>query len=404
MWRAVKFIIIAAVILVLAWWIGGLPGNVTASSGPYRVETSVPAALLILFLIALLFTVVLRVLGGIRRAPGGVIAWRGGRRQRLGELATQRGLVALAAGDAISARAEAARARKLLGDAPLVLLLVAESARLSGQAEQAQAAFRLLAHDKDLAFLGHRGLLRHSLAAEDHEEASAHAEAAERAYPGSAWLQAQKRELAVRRQDWGMALALTKAPAESAAFATAAARASSEPQRALAYARRAVKADPGLAPAVAAYAAALRQLGKARAAKKALLAGWKVAPHPMLAAAYLEPVVTPLERAQAAAELAAARPGHAESELVLAETALAARLTGEARRHAEVAIAAQGDDGRAANILANLDGRPGPAVSGAAWICTACQTRQTEWAPVCPHCQRPGTLTWLAKGAGTAPA
>ena len=131
MWRAVKFIVIAAVLLVLAWWIGGLPGNVTATSGPYRVETSVPAALLILFVIALLFTILLRLLGGIRRAPGGVVAWRGGRRQRLGELATQRGLVALAAGDIVSARSEAGRARKLLGDTPLALLLTAETARLA---------------------------------------------------------------------------------------------------------------------------------------------------------------------------------------------------------------------------------------------------------------------------------
>jgi HemY protein len=398
MWRAVKFIVIAAILLVLAWWIGGLPGNVTAISGPYRVETSVPAALLILVLIALLLTVLLRVLGGVRRAPGGVVAWRGGRRQRLGEIATQRGLVALAAGDVAAARAEAGRARKCLGDTPLVLLLTAEAARLAGKADQAQEAFRQLARDKDMGFLGHHGLLRHSLAAQDHEAAQDHALAAERAYPGSVWLQEQKKDLAVRQQDWGAALALTRKPAEIAAFATAAARASLTPQNTLAYAKKAVKADPGLAPAVVAYAAALRQAGKPRAAKKALAAGWKVAPHPMIAAAYLEPLATPLERAQAASELAAAHPGHAESELVLGETALAARLTGEARRHAEAALAAQGDDGRAADILARLEGKQAHAFSEAAWICEGCQTRCADWAPVCPHCQRSGTLVWQAKG------
>ncbi len=404
MWRAVKFIVIAAVLLVLAWWIGGLPGNVTATSGPYRVETSVPAALLILFVIAVLFTILLRLLGGIRRAPGGVVAWRGGRRQRLGELATQRGLVALAAGDIVAARSEAGRARKLLGDTPLALLLTAETARLSGMAEQAQQAFRLLAEDKEMGFLGHRGLLRHSLAVQDHEAARDHVVAAERAYPGSTWLQEQKKELAVRRQDWGTALSLARSPAEIAAFAIAAARDSGVPQHALAYAKKAVKAAPDLAPAVVAYAAALRQAGKARAAKKALLAGWKEAPHPLIAAAYLAPLATPLERAQAASELAAARPGHAESELILGETALEARLTGEARRHAEAALATHVDDGRAADILARLEGRPAHAGSESGWVCDACQMRCADWAPVCPSCQRPGTLQWRAKQPGTVSA
>ena len=402
MWRAVRFIIIAAVLLALAWWIGGLPGNVTATSGPYRIETSVPAALLILFVVALLLTVLLRVLGGIRRAPGGVVAWRGGRRQRLGEMATQRGLVALAAGDIASARAEAGRARKCLGDTPLVLLLTAETARLAGMAEQAQKAFRQLAQDKDMGFLGHHGLLRHSLVVRDDEAAHDHVLAAERAYPGSAWLQEQKKELAVRRQDWATALTMTRNPAEIAAFAIAAARASSTPRHALAYAKKAVKAVPDLAPAVVAYAAALRQAGKSRAANKALIAGWKAAPHPLIAAAYLEPLATPLERAQAASELAAARPGHAESELVLGETAFQARLTGEARRHAEAALAMHGDDGRATDILARLDGKPVQAPSDVAWVCGACQTRSADWVPVCPHCQRPGTLVWRAKQPGTA--
>ena len=197
-----------------------------------------------------------------------------------------------------AARAEAGRARKCLGDTPLVLLLTAETARLAGMAEQAQAAFRKLAQDKDMGFLGHHGLLRHSLAVQDHDAARDHVLAAERAYPGSAWLQEQKKELAVRRQDWGTALTLTRNQAEVAAFAVAAARDSSTPQHVLAYAKKAVKAAPGLAPAVVTYAAALRQVGKPRAAKKALIAGWKVAPHPLIADAYLEPLATPLERAQ----------------------------------------------------------------------------------------------------------
>ena len=121
------------------------------------------------------------------------------------------------------------------------------------------------------------------------------------------------------------------------------------------FAKQAVRADPTLAPGVVALADALNAAGKARAARRALLAGWKAQPHPLIAQAWFAPVATPIERAQAAAELAAANPGHAESELVLGETALAARLTGEARRHAEAAIAAGATDARADNILAALE-------------------------------------------------
>lgn len=394
MLRALKFIFIAAILLALAWWIGGLPGTLTAHSGPYTVETSVPAAILILFLLALFFTILLRVLGGIRRAPGGFGAWRGGRRQKLGEIATQRGLVALAAGDASAARAEAGRARKLLGDTPLVLLLTAEAARLSGLTDQAQAAFKQLTTHKDMAFLGHRGLLRHSMAAGDHDAAHGHARAAEDAYPGSNWLKTQRLDLAVRQQNWSAALALTKTPAEIAALATAAAQASTDRQRAIGYAKQAVKADPTLAPAVVALAKALRDAGKLRTAKRALLEGWKTAPNALIAQAYLAETPAPLERAQQAMELAAEKPGHPESELLLGETSLAARLTGEARRHAEAAIAAGATDGRAQNILAALDDKPPQPVTNPGWTCTACHAAQAAWTPVCPNCHNIGSLKW----------
>ena len=392
MLRAAKFMVLAAVFLALAWWIGGLPGDVTAHSGPYTVQTSVPAAILVLFLMAVLFTVLLRVLGGLRRAPGGFGAWRGGRRQKLGEVAVQRAFVALAAEDAVAARAEAGRARKLLGDTPLALLVTAEAARLSGQEEQAQEAFKLLTADKEMGFLGHRGLLRHSFAQGEHEVAHGHAARAETAYPGSPWLRAQRMDLAVARGDYPAALGLTREPAQVAALATAASQAGGS--QAVGYAKQAVKADPALAPAVLALVKALRDAGKPKAAQKALLAGWRAAPNRLLAEAYFAPGASLLERAQAAAELAGQKPGDAESELVLAQTALAAQLTGEARRHAEAAVAAGAKGGRAEAVLAVLDGKAAPALVPGGWVCAACQSAEAVWTPVCAHCRKIGTLQW----------
>ncbi|MDD2794498.1 heme biosynthesis HemY N-terminal domain-containing protein [Acidocella sp.] len=394
MLRAVKFILIAAVVLLLAWWIGGLPGSVSATSGSYTVETSVPAALLLLFLIALLFTVLLRVAGGLRRAPGGLSAWRGGRRHRLGEVAVQRGLVALAAEDAKAAWAEAGRAKKLLGDTPLVLLITAEAARLAGKAAEAQTAFGQLSQHEEMGFLGHRGLLRHHLEQGDHEAAKSHAAAAEVRYPGSAWVRARRLELALREQDFRAALGLTQAPAEVAALATAAAQTSTGKGQALSFAKQAVKADPKLAPAVVALAQALRDAGKPRAASKTLRAGWAAAPNPLIAQAYLAPVNGVIEQVQAAAELAAENPGHAESELLLAQTSLHAALPAEARRHVQAAIAAGATDARARDVLASLEGNPPGGGAKPAWVCSACHTPQENWAAVCPACHKPGTLAW----------
>jgi HemY protein len=156
-----------------------------------------------------------------------------------------------------------------------------------------------------------------------------------------------------------------------------------------------VKADPTLAAGIVAYANALFAAGKTRAARRALLAGWASAPNPLIGDAWLAPSATPIERAQAAAELAAAKPGHPESEMLLAQTSLAAQLTGEARRHAQAAISAGSTDGRAAAILATLDGKPSAALAPG-WVCTACHAASPDWSPACQYCHEPASLAWQA--------
>ena len=397
MLTAVKFLLLAAVLLALAWWVGGLPGDVTAHAGAYTITTSTPAALLLLFLIALLFTVILRVLGGIARAPRNAAAWRQRKKAAAGEVATQRGLVALAAGDVAAAKAEAARVEKLLGATPIAVLLRAEAARLAGDAAGAKAAFKTLTAHKEMRFLGHRGLLRASLSEADHESAKTHAANAEDAYPGAAWTQAQRLDLALKEQKFATALGLTRDKNEVAALGVAAAAQAATPREALRFAQSATKAVPNFPPAVAAAAQALRAMGKPRAARKAVLAAWKTAPHPLLAAAWFTPEATKLDRAQDAVRLAAANPGHVESELVLAQTALDAGLLAEAQRHAETALTAGPNDGRAQGILDALHGRP-ETPARTAWTCSACHHATPDWAALCPACGKLGSLRWRMPG------
>jgi HemY protein len=392
--RAVlRFALPALLILVLAWWIGGLPGDLVADSGTYRVETSMPAAVLLLAVIATLATVILRFIGAVRRSPQRVLGWRRARRQKQGELALHRGIAALSVGDGAQAAIQGKRAQVFLGDTPLVLLLLAEAARLAGDHATAVQNFERLSADEHLGFAGQHGLLRHSLAAADHETAERHAETAAQKYPGSQWVAQQRLHLAVAQKHYAKALVFARAPAEVAALAVAAS-VTAEPREATALAQRALRARPGFAPAAAAYAESLRKRGKARAASRALLDSWKAAPHPLIAATYLAGFATPLERAKAAGDLA---PG-AETELVLAQTALAANLPGEARRHAEAAMAAGLSDARPRAVLAALDGTAAPVGPVPGWRCEACQAESVDWAPVCPHCHKLGTLDWVSAG------
>ena len=72
-----------------------------------------------------------------------------------------------------------------------------------------------------------------------------HALAAEDAYPGSAWLKTKRLDIAVRKQDYRTALAMTREPTEIAALATAAAASATSSREAFAYAKQAVKSSTG---------------------------------------------------------------------------------------------------------------------------------------------------------------
>jgi HemY protein len=408
--RILRVLLVAAVVLALAWAVASLPGRINAEIGDISFEapTSVMAfGLLLLFFV---LYVVVRSLGALVRLPH---MWRerqAVRRRRAGDVAFTRTLLALAAGETGDARREASRARRLLGDTPATLLLAAEAGRIAGRADEAETAFRALADRQDAAFLGLRGLLRQAIEREDWVAAAALARQAEAVEPGAAWLRRERARLAVRAGEWSDALALADADAPKAALATAAAEVAADPGRALQLAKQAWQVDPSLAPATLAYATRLRAAGRESRALAAIRHSWAIAPHPDLAQFALAPVSDRLQRMQAAQRLTEANPQHAESRLLLARTALEAGLTGEARRHAEAASAAGLNQRRLWLLLAEIEDAEGgdtrDALRRAAtadpdptWRCDACHTAHASWHPSCPDCFTVGSLRW-----GTAPA
>jgi len=417
--RRVLFVLAGcAVTLAVAWYLAGLPGRVTAQFGATTVEMATPVAALGLLAAFVVLYALFRGLGGLLRLPYIAARWDAARDRRRGDQAVARALVALAAGDKGGARREASRARQWLGDTPQTLLLAAEAGRLAGRDDEAEAAFRRLTERSDAAFLGYRGLLRQALTREDWTEAAALARQAEATHPGAGWLRQQRARLAMRAGNWAEALDLAETPTTRAALAAAAAAAEQDPVRATRLAREAWKADASLAPAALAYARRLRAEGREARAQAVIRHTWTLAPQPDLATFALAPVTDPLARARAAQRLAEANPDHVESRLLLARTALAAGLTGEARHQAmlardsgvnqrrlwlllaDIAAAEQGDSEAGRTAQRDAFRRAATADADPEWRCGECHATAAAWSPVCPSCGTAGSLRWESAPAG----
>ena len=218
----ITFLIVAAVVIALAWGVSILPGTWTADVAGTQFQAGTPAVLALLLAAFVVFYILIRLLAGLFALPRR-LRRRNERTFRVrGDRAVTRTLVALAANDGEAARREADRTRRLIGDTPLTLLLAAQAGRQSGQEEEAGAAYRLLAERRDAPFLGLRGLLRQAIADEKWEEADSLARRAEAAYPGAQWLKDERRSLALRTGKWEDALRLS-GPDSRAALAVAAA-------------------------------------------------------------------------------------------------------------------------------------------------------------------------------------
>ena len=411
MLRVIGILITAAIVVAVAWFFAGLPGTVSVEIGDYAFEASASVAALALLLLFVLLYLVVRLIGALLDSPRAMRRWRLERRRRQGDVSVTRTLLALGAGEAGSARREAARSRKLLGDTPQTLVLAAEAGRLAGQENEAEAAYRVLATDRSAAFLGLRGLLRQAIARQDWTEAADLARQAEQAHPGAVWLRGERRELAMRTGAWSDALALADADAPRAALATAASDAEPDTARALRLAKQAWDEDPSLTPAALAYGRRLREMGRSGKALEVIRRTWARAPHPDLAAFVWAPLAAPADRVYEAERLAQENPDHPESHLAVARASLEAGLIAEARRHAEAArdagfnqrrlwtlladiAQAEGDDEASRTAQRDALRHAASAEPDPVWRCEACGAALPGWRAACPACGTPGRVAW----------
>jgi HemY protein len=410
--RALLWIVLAVIVVAVAWWVAGLPGSVSVGLYGYTVQIATSLAILALAILLVVFALLVRLLAWLFATGGRLAARRARRRRRAGEEAVTRTLVALAAGEDGSARREAARARRLLGDTPQTLLLAAEAGRLAQREDEATALYRQLAGRRDAALLGLRGLFRQAMNREAWDDAAAIAQQAEAVHPRGNWLREERAQLAVRTGNWSQALQLAPPDAPLAAYATAAADAEPDHAAALRLAKRAWQDNPGFAPAALAYARRLRAAGREVQALQVIRQAWRTSPVPDLAAFSLAPIADPQARLREAGRIAGTAPANPESHLLLARAALEAGQYADARRSLEAAQAAGLTQRRVWLLKADLEAAErGETEDGQqaqrealrfaaasdpdpAWRCEACGAEQPAWAPVCPVCHAAGRITW----------
>lgn len=204
--RTLLILLACAIVIGAALWVALLPGAVRFEAGSLSIDAATPTLIFAALLILTLFYLVVRGLGGLLRLPHRVRTGRAARRQRAGEIAITRTLLALAAAQQSDALTESGRARRLLGDTPQTLLLAAQAHRLAGRDEPADALYTMLAERSDSALIGLRGLLEQALAQRDWTRAHGLATRADRAYPNCVWLREARATLAAQAGDGAIAL------------------------------------------------------------------------------------------------------------------------------------------------------------------------------------------------------
>ncbi|MCV9940586.1 heme biosynthesis protein HemY [Boseaceae bacterium BT-24-1] len=424
--RVLVYLFIIALVAVGAVWLADRPGEVSVLWQGYRIETSVAIAaigVVVLAFLTLVAWAIMRFVFGLPSAFG--FASRARRRAR-GFEAISRGMVAIGAGDPIAAGRHAVDARKFVADEPLTLLLEAQSAQLSGDRGQAEAAFKAMLDKPETRVLGLRGLFVEARRRGDMTAARAFADDAVRRSPSLAWANDALLDFHTAAGDWQAArtaverraaLRLSdKGEAKRQRAVLLAAEAldakDREPEKALAAALEAVKLAPGLTPAAALAGRMLSERGDIKKAARLLEAAWKQVSHPDVASAYLDvrPGDSARDRLARAETLTNLRPADPEGVLALAGAAIHAQDFARARATLKPLLAG-GASVRACLLMAELEeaehgatgrvrewlARATRAPRDAAWVADGLVSDQ--WLPISPISGRLDAFVWTVPPA-----
>lgn len=407
-----------------AAWMADHPGSVTLYWFDYRIDTSVAFLLTLLAVAMLVLAYIFILLRAIILAPAHFSERRQLKHYHKGMAELTHGIAALAAADIKGADTHTRKAERLLGQTPLTLLLAAQVARGQGDEAKTRLLLTQMLEHKETEFLAARSLADAASKQQMFTKALPLAQRATAINPREKSSAVSVIGLNIRLGGWQEALqAISKSAWKGAlnrrdkhyyrclVYLLQGMKLLDDGQAeaALTHARAALKQSPEFAPATVFAARTLVTAGKPHEAVKLALKYWNRTPHPELAASLRVAMAKEPKEKQMkyARKLAAALPGHVESDLAMAETAIKFKEWGTARASLK-AVLAKEESMRACKLMAyveqgefsdfdaagrwlarSTDAHPDPA-----WTCHDCQHTAEHWNTHCDHCSGFDTMEW----------
>lgn len=442
LWSLLKIVLFLALVAAAAWGAGllmesdgGVRVSVAGTEYTFGALESVIALLILVAAAWVMFKVVGLLVAFLRFAAGdktSIDRFFDRRRERKGFDAMAESMMALASGEGQLAIAKANKAEKLLRRPELTTLLTAQAAEQSGDAAQAEQAYKRLLKDERTRFVGVRGLMRQQLDQGNTDTAMKLAEKAFALRPGHVETQDVLLGLQAGASDWsgarrtlGAKLKHGSLPRDvhkrrDAVLALGEARDIMDDDMSIEAREKAIEANrlsPDLIPAAVLAADGLVAQGKHRNATRILKKAWGVQPHPDLAAAFarIQPDEDAPARIKRFRALTSQRPDHPETRMLSAELQIAAEDF-PAARQAIGDLAETEPSARVLTIMAAIERGSGAndavvkgwlaralsAPRGPQWVCDRCNRAHLVWEPVCGSCGGFDTLSWKQPENDTA--
>ncbi len=351
--RGIGFLIKFALLAGAGLWIYLNPGQIQLEWQGYLITTSFGFVAILLAVILFLFAVIYHNWRNLLSVPR---KWRQHQRVKAlesGYNALNKGLLAVAGGDAQTAAKQTKRALGFLPDNALTHLLAAQTAQLRNDDVTADTHLAKLMLHSDGQLFALRGQLTRAIQREDRTEALRLARLAYSQQSTQPWIIDTTVQMEARQQNWAqMEKILRQAIRQnndsdnetrwqkdlSATLVclSDAARNKGDMDAALECAREAAKRNPGWSPAVTRLADLWQRKTYRRRAQKILQTAWEDDPHPDLVTSWLQ--IMGAERATdnttTIEKLVSVNPDNAESAMAMAQAFSQAGLWGVARQHA----------------------------------------------------------------------
>lgn len=425
MFKILLFSLIAGISILAAFWIAQQPGILIIKWLGYEIDTSIGFLFVILVMLAGILYLLIWLCYALVLTPHRIRKAQANERRKNGYKALTKGMVALAAGDAVEAQRHAQKATLLMNDPPLTLLLTAQAAQLSGDEKAAAKYFQLMLDNPESAFLGYRGLLMQALRQKNYKVALDYTRKALKTHPKADWLTQTQFELETKLGEWVAAAASLqllqknkKLPQsqlerfEGLLLAETARRSFAEqPELAVEKAQAALKYIPHFIPALILEVKGLLQADKKKPAIKLIEKQWQTVQHPTLLKLYkqalqdqsIEEQLKRLEKLTPSSN-----PLSSDILLVLAEASIQAKAWPQARQYLQQIMQNGHKTAKACRLMAELEEgenqnyraamqwltQASEASEEACWICQTCQTHYPEWQACCNHCQELDQLVW----------